>query len=96
MPSFRIERYHIQRIGIDIRENQGRMGSEHEMAASITAKGVGQKFYVARVCRQLIPMMAETNCTAARKVDFSLSYRVAIPLNCLSLAKKRSMMFRFL
>ena len=49
-----------------------------------------------RVCRQLIPMMAETNCTAARKVDFSLSYRVAIPLNCLSLAKKRSMMFRFL
>ncbi|BCI65828.1 hypothetical protein AAJCM20276_04520 [Acetobacter aceti] len=26
-----------------------------------------------RVCRQLIPMMAETSCAAARKVDFSLS-----------------------
>ncbi len=50
----------------------------------------------ARACRQLIPMMAETSCTAARKVDFSLSYRVAMPLNCFSLAKKRSMMFLFL
>lgn len=49
-----------------------------------------------RACRQLIPMIAETSCTAARNVDFSLSYRVAMPLNCFSLAKNRSISFLFL
>ena len=49
-----------------------------------------------RSCRQLRRMVAAASWMPARKVRASVSYRVAMPLKCLSLLKKRSTRLRSL
>jgi len=50
----------------------------------------------ARACPQLSQMAAAARWTAPRKLRAVLSYRVAMALNCLSLAKKFSIRWRSL
>jgi hypothetical protein len=66
---------HDQRLVSDIRSTAMEVASMSPQTQAATLVGMATANLVNRVtaCRQLSRMMIEANCTAARKVDFSLS-----------------------